>query len=133
MNWSHNMRDRVMLVCEKKFYNELEQLNKDETVNDFIKNVFEKYHNYMTSLDMYVENNLISHFYDKKYEVAKNYVTTIIYDKVIDDIYNNMIKKLKEEIEKEYNLCFLKNQVSERYIFLKKLLFELPIIIKNEG
>jgi len=127
------MRDRVMLVCEKKFYNELEQLNKDETVNDFIKNVFEKYHNYMTSLDMYVENNLISHFYDKKYEVAKNYVTTIIYDKVIDDIYNNMIKKLKEEIEKEYNLCFLKNQVSERYIFLKKLLFELPIIIKNEG
>jgi hypothetical protein len=127
------MRDRVMLVCEKNFYNELEQLNKDETVNDFIKNVFEIYHNYMTSLDMYVENNLISHFYDKKYEVAKNYVTTIIYDKVIDDIYNNMIKKLKEEIEKEYNLCFLKNQVSERYIFLKKLLFELPIIIKNEG
>ena len=120
-----------MLVCEKKFYNELEQLNKDETVNDFIKNVFEIYHNYMTSLDMYVENNLISHFYDKKYEVAKNYVTTIIYDKVIDDIYNNMIKKLKEEIEKEYNLCFLKNQVSERYIFLKKLLFELLIIIKK--
>ena len=128
------MRDRVMLVCEKNFYNELEQLNKDELVNDFIKNVFEIYHNYMTSLDMYVENNLISHFYYKKYEVAKNYVTTIIYDKVIDDIYNNMIKKLKEEIEKEYNLCFLKNQVSERYIFLKELLFELPIIIKkNEG
>lgn len=125
------MRDRVMLVCEKNFYNELEQLNKDESVNDFIKNVVEIYHNYMTSLDMYVENNLISHFYDKKYEVAKNYVTTIIYDKVIDDIYNNMIKKLKEEIEKEYNLCFLKNQVSERYIFLKELLFELPIIIKK--
>lgn len=83
----------------------------------------------MTSLDMYVENNLISHFYDKKYEEAKNYVTTIIYDKVFDDIYKNMIKKL-EEIGKEYNLCFFENQVSERYIFLKELLFELSIIKK---
>lgn len=119
-----------MLVCEKKFYNELKQLNKDESVNDFIKNVFEIYHNYMTSLDIYTENNLISHFYDKKYDMAKNYVTTIIYDKVINDIYNNMVNKIKEEIGKEYNL-FFENQVSERYIFLKELLFELSIILKK--
>lgn len=117
-----------MLACETKFYNDIDSL-ENTNIFQFFSDIIDIYSKYIKKLDNLIEYNPISHLYEEKYTQAKKYIYSLIFAAMKMENHNNIISSLERELEEERKVCLSINQVTERYIFLKKMAFEINTLI----